>query len=120
MSWTVTAQQQSPDVARRTLANLLPAKVPGDACEQDADTEGASPQRGGTGDDQHPCRSRHAPQNGPRLFDSLPGNHDDPSSCIETVRQRLNVRFGAMVAELSSRKPVISTQEPNRTTATTQ
>jgi hypothetical protein len=71
----------------RTTPQLLPIKVPRNACYHDANAEDASPERGGAGDKERSGRSRQSPQDSSRLLDLLPGNHDDLFPCMSGPAQ---------------------------------
>jgi hypothetical protein len=69
------------------MPQLLPIKVPRNACYHDANAEDAPPERRGAGDKEHPGRSRQSPHDGSRLLDLLPGNHDDLFPCMSGLAQ---------------------------------
>jgi hypothetical protein len=66
-----TLERPSTRTGSGTTPKLLSIKVVGDACENDAHAEDASPERGGAGEKEQSRRSHQSKQDGSRLFVEL-------------------------------------------------
>src|SRR5438128_10398890 len=70
----------------------LPIKVVGNACNEDANAEDASPECRGAGDNKHPRRSHQSKQDSSRLLDLLPGSSHDHLSLHERPGRWVHAR----------------------------